>query len=345
MLDSIQSLLDAFPEGVVQAEEGQVLAANAAARQYLPQLIPGDPLPECFPLPGEDGVGKGVFVSGGRVYAFSCTSGGAGQVFLFRPDNRSGLEGWQLEGVLRQLRTLLGELVAEVGPASASGERVSGGAFSKTFHRLFRLTENLEFMRQAAEGGVPFRPVTMDLAGLCRDTVRPAEDLLREGGVQLEYRCKESSMLIPGDPELLRKLLLGLISNAARAAREVTLTLRRSGGWAVLLVSNGGPAPSPRQLAALLQEGPGDALPLPGQGAGLGLPIARYIVGLHGGRLLLQGGGRAPSVLIALPTGPLDGRASVRTPTLYQWDGGLDPVLMELSDILPVSLFGMEGLD
>ena len=45
MLDSIQSLLDAFPEGVVQAHAGCVLAANEKARQYLPQLEPGGPLP------------------------------------------------------------------------------------------------------------------------------------------------------------------------------------------------------------------------------------------------------------------------------------------------------------
>ena len=57
MLDSIQSLLDAFPEGVVQAHAGCVLAANEKARQYLPQLEPGGPLPAEIPLPppGETG--------------------------------------------------------------------------------------------------------------------------------------------------------------------------------------------------------------------------------------------------------------------------------------------------
>ena len=53
---------------------------------------------------------------------------------------------------------------------------------------------------------------------------------------------------------------------------------------------------------------------------------------------------RPPSVLVSLPTGPLNGRSSVRAPAV-QRDGGLDPVLMELSDVLPASLFGLEGLD
>ena len=83
---------------------------------------------------------------------------------------------------------------------------------------------------------------------------------------------------------------------------------------------------------------------LPGQGAGLGLPIARHITALHQGKLLVQGGDRPPCVLVSLPTGPLNGRSSVHTPSI-QRDGGLDPVLTELSDILPASIFGLEGLD
>ena len=202
-------------------------------------------------------------------------------------------------------------------------------------------------MQQAAgEEEVPFHPVTMDLAGLCRDVVRSAGDLLHESGISLEYRSRESSLLIPGDPELLRRLLLGLISNAARAVGEgrIGITLRRSGGWAVLVVSNLGAPLTRQQLDALLQEDQVGRLPLPGQGAGLGLPIARHITALHQGKLLVQGGDRPPCVLVSLPTGPLNGRSSVHTPTI-QRDGGLDPVLTELSDILPASIFGLEGLD
>ena len=346
MLETIQSLLDAFPEGVIQARAGLVLAANARARRYLPQLTPGGPVPDFLPLPREGETGRGSFAAGSVSYSFSCTSCGEEQAILFCPGGRGGLEDWQLEGALRQLRGLLGEILAEVGPVTEGG-RLPAAAFSKTFHRLFRLMENLEFMCQAAgEEGIPFRPATMDLAGLCRDTVRDAGALLREAGVRLEFRSREAGLLIPGDRSLLRRLLLGLISNAARAVGEgeVTLSLRRSGGRAVLLLSNSGPAPDPRQLAALLQEGPGGDIPQPGQGAGLGLSIARHIVVLHGGQLLIQGGDRAPSVLVALPTGPLDGRSTVRQPSA-QRDGGLDPVLTELSDVLPASLFGLEGLD
>lgn len=348
MLDLIQTLLDTFPEGVVQLREGTVVFANAMARHYLPQLEPGRPCPGFITLPHTGPSGAGVFTAGPVSYTYSCTAGQEEQTVLFRPAPQTALTSRQLEGVLSQLRALMGEILAEVGPATAApGIPIPADAFSKSFHRLFRLVGNLEFMQQAAgEEGVLFRPTTMDLDGLCRHVVRQAYPLLEEIGVALEYEPAQTGLLIPGDPELLQRLLLGLIGNAARAAGEgrVTLTLRRQGERALAAVSDNGPLPGPQQIAALFQQGGGEDLPLPGQGAGLGLPIARHIVALHRGALLVEWGQSAPSVVLSLPTGPLDGRASVRTPIL-QRDGGLDPVLTELSDLLPPERFGLEGLD
>ena len=349
MLDSIQALLDAFPEGVVQLQGETVLAANAMARRYLPRLEPGRLCPESVSLPRNGSEGAGTFTEDGAVYTYSCVKNGSEWLLLFRPAPQAALTGGQMEGALAQLRALLGEVLAEVGPATAAdGTKVPAAAFSKSFHRLFRLVGNLEYLHRAAGGEKSFfRPVTMDLEGLCRDTVRQACPLLAEAGVKLDYETVQSGLLIPGDPELLRRLLLELIANAARAAGEgrVTLALRRQGERAFLSVSHNGPLPDSRHLTALFQEeGAGGELPLPGQGAGLGMSIARDIVALHRGSILVEWGQSAPTVAVSLPTGPLDKRLSVRTPTL-QSDGGLDPMLTQLSDLLPAHVFGLEGMD
>lgn len=344
MLDSIRSLLDTFPEGVVQVRAGAVLEANLIARRYLPRLVSGASLPEGILLPGEGARGTGTFVFDANTYTYSCAFDGEDCVILFRPAPQTALNGRQLSGMLQQLRELLNQLLAEAGSARPDGLLPAG--FSKSFHRLFRLVGNVEYLEQAAGGtGVPFRPVTMDLAGLCGETAQMVKDLLRGTGTNLDYRCKERSLLIPGDPELLQKLLLGLLSNAIRAAEggEVRLTLRRQGDRAYVTAANSGQALNGRTLAALLQEGPEEGLPLPGQGAGLGLAIARHIVTLHGGSLLTQLDG-APKLLVSLPAGPLNGRVSVRTPNV-QRDGGLHPVMVELSDVLPAALYGMEEMD
>ena len=126
---------------------------------------------------------------------------------------------------------------------------------------------------------------------------------------------------------------------------EVVLSLRRQGRRAFVRVSDSGPLPSQRQLAGLTRQDLGDELPLPSQGAGLGLDIARHIAALHGGSLLVSLGTQAPVITLSLPTGPLTGRVSVRTPPKLRRDNSLDPVLMELSDVIPLHIFALEGLD
>ena len=42
--------------------------------------------------------------------------------------------------------------------------------------------------------------------------------------------------------------------------------------------------------------------------------------------------------VVSLPTGPLDARLEVRSPRIED-TGGLSPVLVELSDVLPQAMF------
>lgn len=349
MLDSIHLLLDSFPEALIQARDGLVAGANAAARQILPQLQVNAPLPDCLALPARAPSGAGTFTLGQTVYSFSLTSSDPEQIILFRPAPQAALTGPQLAGTLRQLRELLGEMMVEVGPLTGEQEaRLPRSAFNRSFHRLFRLLDNLEYMREAGSpGGISFHPTTMNLDALCRETVSRAQEFLSQVGVRLEYESVSPGLLIPGDPELLRQLLLGLISNSARAARDgaVLLTLRRQGARALLTLSDTGPLPSQRDLDALFQRGMEDYLPRPGQGAGLGLSVIRNITAVHRGTMLVQWGSAAPSVSISLPTGPLEPRVSVNTPHGPLRNGGLDPVLVALSDVLPAKLFELEGLD
>lgn len=346
MLDLIQTLLDSFPEGALLVRERRVVFANAAARSCLPGLEPGAPAPDCLPLPEPGETASGLFSDGTASYTYSCSSQGEDQLVFFRPAPQTALAAPQMDGVLRQLRELLGEVVAVAGPATLPGGEFLADSFNKSIYRLVRLTENLEYLSQAAGEGICFCPVTMDLAGLCRDVCRLAGPLLHEAGVGLECRLSAASLLISGDPALLQKLLLGLLSNAARAVEEgnVVLSLRARESRAYVAVSDSGDCPDPRHLIAMSQHGLSEGLPLPGQGAGLGLDIARHIAALHGGALMVSMGLAAPAVTLSLPTGPLAPRLSVRTPNL-QRNGGLDPVLIELSDVLPARVFGLEGLD
>lgn len=349
MSDSILSLLDSFPEGVIQVRQGMVLRANSMARRYLPLLAEGAAVPECLVLPRNAPTGAGCFTFGPTSYTFSCSLLEGDILVFFRPAPQSALTSAQLDGALQQLRGFLGEFLAEVGPLTQSEDeaaRLPSAAFGKSFHRAFRLLGNLEYMQQSATGSVPFQSASLDLDGLCRQVAEEARGPLEAAGIALDYEGEGGGLLIPGDAQLLRRLLLGLMANSARATQEgrITLALRRSGNRALLTLSDNGPLPNQRQLEAMLQQGGGEEIPLPNQGAGLGLAIARDIVALHHGSLLIQWGQSSPAVVVSLPTGPMDGRATVGVPRA-QRDGGLDQVLVELSDVLPAKLFSLDGLE
>ena len=113
----------------------------------------------------------------------------------------------------------------------------------------------------------------------------------------------------------------------------------------MLFRSNSGSTPDDGQLSALLEGASPHLLPEPGEGAGMGLPIIRHIVALHGGTLLLERrepGGLAATV--SLPTGPLSMDLTLSTPAPER-SGGLSPLLVELSDVLPSSLYQPEDIE
>lgn len=342
MSDPDHSLLNAFPTACALICRGRVTACNAMARHYLPQLEEGAPAPAYLPLSAQAGAQSGVFTAGMSTYSFSLMDSPQGQWLLFSPAAQTSLTDTQLDGALRQLRQFMGEFLVQLTPQASSP------GFHKSFYRMFRLLDNLEYLRQAgAPDAGQFRPAALDLAGLCHQTVQEAAPLLQEAGVALRWESSLSSLLIPGDGALLRRALLELVANAARACGEggeIVLRLRGQNGRALLSLSDSGSPLTQRQLAAMLQQDSDQAIPAPGAGAGLGLSVVRHIVALHQGSVMVEWGQGAPVVLLSLPTGPIDPRAGVRTPAVHQ-DGGLSPLLVALADALPARLFGEDTLD
>ena len=253
------------------------------------------------------------------------------------PAPQPALTDPQLDGALRQMRTYLAQMqlaAADIPPASQ-------GMFWKSYYQLFRLTDNLDLLRQLGQPGTrDFHPAAMDLAALCRKVVDGCAGLLGAEGVVLTYHSALSSLLIPGDSGLLEHVLLELIANGARwtGRGPLTLSLRRLGTRAVVTVAPGS-APPPQQLDALLGRESDYGVPRPGSGAGLGMPLAGIIARLHGGSLMVNSSeAGVPAAILALPTGPMPTRVTVRTPRL-QRDGGLSVPLVALADVLPARHF------
>ena len=221
----------------------------------------------------------------------------------------------------------------------------AGGSFRRSFCQMFRLVDHMDFLYKASRNGaIPFRPVTMDLAGLLRRSFQEVYPLLREAGVEAVLdSCP--SLLIPGDELLLNQMFFGLLSNGAKAAQQgdgqLFIRLRSLGSAAMLNFSNMDSVGAEERMLSLVEDRCVDDTPLPGDGAGMGYAIIKHIAHLHGGTVLHVREEENLVISASLPTGPLDTWLGVCGPRI-ETGGGFPLAAVELSDVLPSSLYELE---
>lgn len=332
-----ESYLEQLPQAAVEVQNGKIAAMNSAACVQLPNLVPGDTAPEFLTLPLSDAEQTGSFAYQGDTFLFTRLNSPQRQILLFRPAD-GGLTSSQVSGFSRQMREQMASLLLQIELLQGQGGRTVT-QLNHSFHQMLRLVNNLEFLNiPTTQAQTIFHPMTMDLAGLCRDLRRQAVPLLRKAKVDLQFVCSCAGLLIPGDPELLQRMLLSLISNAAKASPGgcVTVELRPWMDKAILTVSDSNTREV--DLSTLLEQG-ADVIPTPTSGAGMGMAVAQRIANLHNGTLLCHTGENGGVIFtVSLPTGPLTGSLDLRTPTMEQ-DGGVSPFLLELADLLPMELY------
>ena len=112
-MSDLNDLLTRFPEAAVLIRQGQIAAANSMARHYLPQLEPDVPVPSWFPPLSAESPRSGTFTAGLSSYTFRLSGTADGLWLTFQPAPLTALTDTQMDGVLRQLRTFLGDFLVE----------------------------------------------------------------------------------------------------------------------------------------------------------------------------------------------------------------------------------------
>jgi len=164
--------------------------------------------------------------------------------------------------------------------------------------RLGRLVKQLLDLSRLESGAVPLERTEFAVEPLLQHAVR--EQQLHDAGVDVSVAVDAPGLVAEGDPERMHQVVANLLENAVRhtpRGGRVEVRAHRTGAGAA---SGSTPGHVPGVTIEVLDEGPGiaeadrervferfyradSARASSDGGAGLGLAIAQWIVGLHGG--------------------------------------------------------------
>jgi two-component system OmpR family sensor kinase len=170
--------------------------------------------------------------------------------------------------------------------------------------RLGRLVEDMLVLARADAGGYPLRRVGLYLDELVGDCRRTVDVLARERDVTVTTSAR-GDMSFYGDEDLLRRMVLNLMQNAVqhtRAGGAVDVEVSPNGRQVAIRVKDSGAGIPAADRARIFDRFVQLDAARRSEGAGLGLPIARWIAQAHGGVLELETSGAEGSTFkVVLP--------------------------------------------
>ena len=217
----------------------------------------------------------------------------------------------------------------------------------QSYYRVLRVVNNLSAAPLLMEDA-PFEKENTELVGWLDDLCRQAQPLSELKHITLTFHTDLSVHVTAIHRGYLERLVWNLLSNALKFTEEggsIRVELACCDRQISLKVTDTGCGISPQLMETVFDRYRHTERmdPLP-HGLGLGLPLCRCIAQRHGGRLLLQSEeGRGTMVMVSLP----DTRqhSDVVRDVPFQYAGGFQPVLMELSDALPFRAYLPQHLD
>jgi two-component system, OmpR family, sensor kinase len=177
-------------------------------------------------------------------------------------------------------------LLAHGPPISEEVRRAAASDISEESERMARLVDRMLTLARA-DSGLQLTLAPVELRTLLTEVSRQAGAVHPDRTVNVEA----VEVAVAGDEDALRQLLWILLDNAIRYSRmTVSVRLSIEGGWARLMVSDDGPGIAPGDRERVFERFFRADQARTGQGAGLGLSIARWITDQHGGRIVAAAG-------------------------------------------------------
>jgi signal transduction histidine kinase/CheY-like chemotaxis protein len=215
-------------------------------------------------------------------------------------------------------------------------------AIYRSAQHLLTLTTDVLDLARVGIGRLALSREPADLAEIIGGACDIVREYVAAKGLQLTVAAEPDLPLFSVDRLRIRQVLLNLLTNAARFTERggIAVSVGRDGDAVIVKVTDTGRGIPPSELPRVFDEfSSGDRHrqnPNSLGGIGLGLPISRRLIELHGGEMgIASEEGAGTTFWIRLPASTVDGASSgasgrpLRVPHLA---GGSERVLVLLGD-------------
>ncbi|MFA9459811.1 PAS domain-containing sensor histidine kinase [Thiohalorhabdus sp. Cl-TMA] len=226
-----------------------------------------------------------------------------------RKDAFLTLLGHELRNPLTPIISTSGHLLEHWDQLDMGSERMKEAVqiIHQQGSHLARLVEELMDLSRIKQGRLTLRETEVDAREIARQAVDSIHPRTEEDRQVLSVDLPESPLPVFADPTRLEQILNNLLANANKftpTGGTIYLTGFREGDQVVLAVSDTGRGLTSQQLSDIFQDVGQKPVPdADSGGLGLGLPLVRRLVELHGGKVGAEspGQGQGAKFIVRLP--------------------------------------------
>ncbi|MFZ5597310.1 MAG: ATP-binding protein [Bacillota bacterium] len=166
--------------------------------------------------------------------------------------------------------------------------------------RLRRLVDDVLDLRKMETGIISMQMGRVDIGEMIRDVSLKFKETMAERNIKFDTVIHGEGLLVRGDPDRLKQVLINLVDNAVRfspAGGTVAIVGERENEKVKVTVMDQGPGIGPEDRQHIWQRFymANKASPGRNSGSGLGLAIAKQIVDMHGGEIGVESPARGGS--------------------------------------------------
>jgi PAS domain S-box-containing protein len=223
-----------------------------------------------------------------------------------RKDEFLALLGHELRNPLAPIRNALN--VLKLPGADAAVILRAREMMERQVEHMVRLVDDLLDVSRIMRGKVELRREPVELATVVARAVETTLPIIETEGHLLTVELPPEPLWVNGDLVRLAQVASNLLNNAAKYTErggQIWLTAQREGGEAVLRVRDTGIGIAPEFLPRLFDMFfQGERRTKESQGGlGIGLPLVRGLVELHGGAIVVHSGGpgKGSEFVVRLP--------------------------------------------